>query len=149
MNLIRKTTKWGDTHHPKILDIIRMLLGILLCVRSYVYFNNAGYIRELIISNKLISQSPDFILALIYYSTYIQLVCGFLIFAGLKTRVAAVIIIPLIFGAVFFVNILNPFFNSELWLSILVLALLVLFIFIGSGPLSLDRLFDIMRADEK
>jgi uncharacterized membrane protein YphA (DoxX/SURF4 family) len=149
MNLIRKTTKWGDAHHPRILDVIRMLLGILLCVRSYVYFNNAGYIRELIISNKLIRQSPDVILALIYYSTYIQMVCGFLIFAGLKTRVAACIIVPLIFGAVFFVNILNPFFNAELWLSILVLALLVLFIFIGSGPLSLDRLINIMKADEK
>jgi putative oxidoreductase len=35
---------------------------------------------------------------------------------------------------------LNPFYNSELWLSMLVMALLVLFIIIGSGPLSLDRI---------
>lgn len=27
MNLIQKTTYWGDTHHPHWLDILRMILG--------------------------------------------------------------------------------------------------------------------------
>jgi uncharacterized membrane protein YphA (DoxX/SURF4 family) len=47
-------------------------------------------------------------------------------------------------GAVFFVNITKgfSFLNSELWLSILVMALLVLFAIWGSGKYSLDNLMD-------
>jgi putative oxidoreductase len=48
--------------------------------------------------------------------------------------------LPILFGAVFLVNIAAPFVYSELWLSILSLALACLFVIIGSGPLSLDRL---------
>jgi putative oxidoreductase len=43
--------------------------------------------------------------------------------------------------AVFFVNLSRGFsvLNNELWLSILVLLLLVLFWVVGSGPLSVDQ----------
>jgi hypothetical protein len=47
--------------------------------------------------------------------------------------------LPIVFGAVFLVNILSSFVNAELWLSILVLGLLMMYVIIGSGPLSLDR----------
>jgi uncharacterized membrane protein YphA (DoxX/SURF4 family) len=140
MNILKRTKIWGDMHHPKILDLIRILLGALLCIRAYIYLNNAGYIRELIVTNQIIRQSPEVVLALIYYSTFVQMVCGFLILIGLHTRLAALVIFPLIFGAVFFINILNPYFNAELWLSVLVMTLLALFVVIGSGPWSLDRL---------
>src|SRR5277367_1910975 len=127
MNSIQKLNRWGDRHHPKIIDFIRMLVGLLLIIKGYVYFNNAGYIREAIIQYKLIRQSTDVILAIIYYTTYIQLVGGAMIFLGLSTRIASICVLPIIIGAVFFVNVLDPYFNSELWLSILVLALLSLF----------------------
>ncbi|HXB30300.1 MAG TPA: DoxX family protein [Puia sp.] len=140
MNSIQKLNRWGDRHHPKIIDVIRMLVGVLLIIKGYVYFNNAGYIREDIIQYKLIRQSPEVILAIIYYTTYIQLVGGAMIFLGLSTRIASICVLPVIIGAVFFVNVLDPYFNSELWLSILVLALLLLFIIEGSGTLSLDYL---------
>jgi uncharacterized membrane protein YphA (DoxX/SURF4 family) len=140
MNIFKKMKTWGDSHHPKFVDLVRILLGALLCIRAYIYLNNAGYIRELIVTSQIIRQSPEVVLALIYYSTYIQMVCGFLILIGLFTRLAALVIFPLIFGAVFFINILNPYFNAELWLSVLVMTLLALFVVIGSGPWSLDRL---------
>lgn len=139
MTIINKFRNWGDAHHPKMLDLIRMLVGILLAVKGYVYFIHAAYIRDLIIENKLINQSEDLISAIIFYTTYVQLVGGTMIFLGLLTRLAAIFLLPIVFGAIFFVNILNPFFNAELWLSMLVMALLILFIIIGSGPLSLDR----------
>jgi len=78
-----------------------------------------------------------------------QLVGGTMIFLGLLTRLAAILLLPIVFGAIFFVNILNPFFNAELWLSILVMALLILFIIIGSGPLSLDRFLSNYRQSEE
>jgi putative oxidoreductase len=140
MTITDKISHWGDRHHPKILDLIRMLLGIFLVLKGWIFFNNAPYLRDLIIENRAIRQSPEIITALINYVTYMHLVGGALIFMGLYTRLWALLQVPIVFGAVFFVNIVSPFVNSELWLSILVLALLFLFAIIGSGPLSLDRL---------
>jgi uncharacterized membrane protein YphA (DoxX/SURF4 family) len=125
-----------------------MLLGLFLVVRGIMFLNNAGYLRYLIIQNSAIRQSPEIITALIYYVTYMHIVGGALIFLGLFTRVGALVQLPIVFGAVFFVNILSSFVNSELWLSILVLALLFLFLIIGSGPLSLDRLLSGFKMEE-
>ena len=65
---------------------------------------------------------------------------GGLIFLGLYTRLWALLQLPIVFAAVFFVNITAEYVNSELWLSVLVLVLLALFLVIGSGPFSLDQL---------
>lgn len=149
MSISNQVKSWSDLHHPKILDIIRMLLGIFLVVKGWAFFNNSGYLEYLIIENKAIRQSPAIIEALIIYVTYMHLLGGFLIFLGLLTRLWALLALPIVLGAVFFVNIVSPFFNSELWLSILVLALLCLFIIIGSGPLSLDRLLSNFKNDKE
>ncbi|MDB5010285.1 MAG: DoxX family rane protein [Mucilaginibacter sp.] len=138
MNLIHKIEYWGDSHHPKILDMIRILLGLLLVAKGISFLNNAAYLRDLIIENQAIDQPQEVITAIIYYVTYVHLVGGILIFLGLFTRLAAIFQLPIVLGAVFFINIFNSFVNSELWLSIISLGLLVLFIVIGSGPLSLD-----------
>ena len=137
MNLVHRIEFWGDTHHPRVLDIIRMLLGILLVAKGVDFFEHMAYLRDLVVENKSISQSPELVTAIIYYVTYVHLVGGVLIFLGLFTRLASIFQLPIVLGAVFFINILTSFVNSELWLSIIALGLLVLFIIIGSGPLSL------------
>ncbi|HEX9510049.1 MAG TPA: DoxX family membrane protein [Puia sp.] len=145
MNVTHKISNWGDRHHPKILDLLRMVLGLFLVVKGVIFLNNAAYLRYLIIENRAIRQSPEIITALIYYVTYMHVLGGGLIFLGLYTRLWALLQLPIVFAAVFFVNITSPYVNSELWLSILVLALLLLFLVIGSGPLSLDRLLSNMK----
>ena len=139
MNSLLKVRNWGDAHHPKALDIIRMLLGLNLVVKGIQFFNNAPYLRYLIIENHIIRLSPGLITALIIYVTYVHLVGGIMIILGLFTRVAALLQIPVVFAAVFFINILKAYMNAELWLGITMLVLLVLFAVIGSGPWSLDR----------
>ena len=145
MNVTHKISNWGDRHHPKILDLLRMVLGLFLVVKGVIFLNNAAYLRYLIIENRAIRQSPEIITALIYYVTYMHVLGGGLIFLGLYTRLWALLQLPIVFAAVFFVNITSPYVNSELWLSILVLALLLLFLVIGSGPLSLDHLLSNMK----
>lgn len=140
MNITNRIRNWGDLHHPKILDVVRMALGLFLFGKGVIFLNNAAYLRYLIIENGAIRQSPGIITALIYYVTYMHVLGGGLVFLGLYTRLWALLQFPIVFGAVFFVNITSPYVNSELWLSVLVLTLLFLFIIIGSGPLSLDRL---------
>jgi uncharacterized membrane protein YphA (DoxX/SURF4 family) len=117
-----------------------MVLGIFLFFKGIVFFNNAGYLRYLIIDSGAIKGSPATISAIIYYVTYMHVLGGGLIVLGLYTRLWALLQLPIVFAAVFFVNITAPYVNSELWLSILVLALLCVFVILGSGPFSLDRL---------
>lgn len=140
MTITQKISNWGDEHHPKILDIIRIILGLSLLVKGVVFLNDSAYLRLLIIEKQAINQPPAVITAIIYYVTYVHMLGGGLIFLGLYTRLWALLQLPIVFGAVFFVNITSPFVDSDLWLSLLALALLVLFLLIGSGPWSLDRL---------
>ena len=66
---------------------------------------------------------------------------GILIATGLITRWAVIFQIPILLGAVFFVNLPNGFtpINSEPGFSIAVLVLLIFFLFYGSGDFSLDN----------
>ncbi|MET3114237.1 putative membrane protein YphA (DoxX/SURF4 family) [Pedobacter sp. CG_S7] len=65
----------------------------------------------------------------IHIIAFAHLVGGILITIGLLTRFAVVIQIPILLSAIFFVNLSKGFstLNSELWLSVIVLFLLVLF----------------------
>jgi putative oxidoreductase len=139
MNVIHKIEYWGDAHHPKILDILRILLGLLLMLKGYAFLNNAAYLRDLIIQNQSFIQSPDVVTGILYYTTYVHLVGGAMILLGLYTRLASIFQLPIMAGAILAINDARSYVNSELWLSIIVLALLVIFIIIGSGPISMTN----------
>lgn len=66
---------------------------------------------------------------------------GILISLGLITRWAVVFQIPILIGAVILTGKQSGMFDfySQFWLSLLVLALLVLFLVYGSGPFSVDE----------
>jgi putative oxidoreductase len=139
MKALHRFETWGNRHHPKLFDLVRMLLGLFLIMKGAVFFTKYAFLRDIILSSGSLSKSEDMVAFLIYYVTYVHLVGGVLIFIGLYTRVAALLQLPIVFGAIFFINILSSFVNSEFWLSALVMALLMLFVIIGSGPLSLDH----------
>lgn len=137
--MIKDFESWGDKHHPKLLDLIRVVLGAFILFKGCLFYQNMPFLRDLIIQAKLIDLSPDAITGILYYVTYAHMVGGALIFLGLVTRLASLIQLPIVFGALFFINIFKNPVNSELWLSVVVLTLLSLFVIIGSGPISLDR----------
>lgn len=70
----------------------------------------------------------------------IHLVGGLLIFSGLLTRFAAAIQLPVLICNIIFIVIPNGFMTikPEAELSPIVLAMVILFLFEGSGELSLD-----------
>jgi putative oxidoreductase len=140
MSIVSKFEAWGDRHHPKLLDLIRIVLGAVLIFKGTMFYHNMPFLRDLIIDAKLVNFSPELITAILYYVTYAHLAGGALIVLGLVTRLAALLQIPIVFGAVFLVNIALSPVNSELWLSIVILVLLLVFVVIGSGPVSLDYL---------
>lgn len=140
MNLVHKIEHWGDDHHAKWLDVVRIVLGLLLVSKAIAFMGDTDAQKQWIIQNSTFGFSGLMAMAVVHTVALTHLVGGILILIGLVTRFAAVIQIPILVGAVFFVNLTKGFssLNSELWLSVLVLMLLVLFWIVGSGPYSAD-----------
>jgi uncharacterized membrane protein YphA (DoxX/SURF4 family) len=76
-----------------------------------------------------------------HYVALAHLCGGLMVAAGLLTRLAAVVQVPILIGAVFLVHLREGFFGTEqnLELAVLVLFLLVLTVVHGGGQLSVDR----------
>lgn len=141
MNMVQKIEHWGDAHHAKWLDIIRIALGVLILSKGIAFISDTDVQRDWFVQNNIFGFSGLMAMAVVHIVAFAHLVGGILITIGLVTRFAVVIQIPILLGAVFFVNISKgfSFINSELWLSIIVLMLLILFWIVGSGPYSVDH----------
>lgn len=141
MNTVQKIEHWGDLHHAKWLDALRMVLGAVILLKGIAFVSDTDVLKDLFLQNRVYGFSGLMAMALTHIVAFVHLVGGVLIILGLVTRFAAVIQIPILIGAVFFVNVSQGFspLNSELWLSVIVLMLLILFWVIGSGPYSVDQ----------
>jgi putative oxidoreductase len=141
MTVIQKIEHWGDLHHAKWLDIIRIALGILIFSKGIAIVGNTLALQDLLLRNNVFGFSGMMASVAVHIVGFVHLVGGILIAIGLVTRFAVVIQIPILICAVLFVNLANGFsvLNSELWLSMMVLLLLVLFWVVGSGPYSVDQ----------
>lgn len=142
MNLAHRIELWGDRHHPKWLDILRIVLGIFLCYMGFEILQNMNLILNSM-GNRF-SFGAFGLSLLSHYIVFAHFMGGFLLTLGLLTRFACLIQIPVLVGAVVLINstasLFRPF--SELWLALLVLLLLVCFLVVGSGPWSLDAYFE-------
>jgi len=82
-------------------------------------------------------------MAMAHYVAFAHLVGGLLIAMGLLTRFAIIFQLPILFFAVFFVNIQQGFFfasnNLEFEISLITFILLIVFLIYGSGKLSIDE----------
>ena len=141
MNTVENIEHWGDVHHAKWLDVIRIILGVVILLKGISFVSDTDALKALFVQNSVYSFSGLLAMALTHIVAFAHLVGGVLIILGLLTRFAVVIQIPILLGAVFFVNISKGFspMNSELWLSVLMLFLLILFWVVGSGPYSVDH----------
>jgi uncharacterized membrane protein YphA (DoxX/SURF4 family) len=136
MNIVQRLEHWGDRHHPKWIDIIRIGLGLFLIYKGIGFLANMSSMLNLV-SDKMSFGSFTTMLVSNYIA-FAHLLGGSLLVLGLLTRFACLLQIPILIGAIFFVNstgdIFKPF--SELALSILVFLLLVYFLIVGNGPWS-------------
>jgi putative oxidoreductase len=131
-----------STYQPKWLTILRVVLGLIILWKGFVFFKDTVAVEILLKTggiNMLSSNSQ----VLAFIITYLNLLGGFFIIVGLFTRWMCIIQIVIITGAILFVNskLGISFSNSELMLSLLVLALAILFAIKGSGTLSADEFF--------
>jgi len=139
MNVVHKIEHWGDTHHPKFLDLVRVALGVFLLLKGVAFMENTAYLGSIIESQRVIDVSPGLLMVLVYYVTFAHMIGGILIALGILTRPASIIQLPIVLGAIFLTGVFKEPVNTMVWPSVTAFILLLVFTIIGSGPISLDR----------
>jgi len=142
MNYLQRLEHWGDRHHPKWLDIIRIALGIFLFLKGIEFYRNMGAIMSLMDIMTPFGAFMQIILG--HYIIFAHIIGGLMLAFGLFTRFASFIQIPILIGAIVFINHAGEMFRpfSEVIVAIVVLLLLVTFLVVGNGPWSVERYFD-------
>lgn len=137
--MLHQLQQWSITHHPRWLVLLRVALGISLFLKGISFLSDTLHLQT-ILSESSLSFSEGWLVLLI---TWVHLLGGFLIIIGLLTRWAVLLQIPILLGAILFINAPKGIFaaESELGFSVAVLLLLIFFFLEGGGPLSLDNYF--------
>lgn len=128
---------WADKHHPKWIDYLRILLGIILILKGITLILN----REQVMLNMELSSIDVFsFLVTSQYVLVFYIAGGLLVALGLLTRVIVLFQIPILIATIIFIDYHKGLFalNSELIYSILILGLLIFYFVYGSGKFSLD-----------
>ncbi|MGB8193945.1 MAG: DoxX family membrane protein [Chitinophagaceae bacterium] len=139
MNILHRLEHWGDTHHPKWVDIIRIALGIFLVIKG---------LQVPAQMSTVLSSMPNFMSGnyfllncLQYLILFVHLMGGAFLIFGVFVRFACLIQIPVLIAAIVMIlstrDAWNPF--TELPLAILVLGLLCYFLVVGNGSLSVSK----------
>ena len=130
---------WADSHREYWLDCVRIYLGLGLLARGLLLITNTstGYFVDLLQRS---GQSWITSGMLLHYVMVAHFVGGLLLTIGFLTRIAALVQIPILFGAVFLIHRQDGLFalGQSLEFSALVLFLLCVFVVAGAGKLSLD-----------
>lgn len=137
MDAVHQLEAWSARHNPKWLVVLRAGLGLCLFIKGIQFIYNSIILDQ-------IFEGSAFLSRLSWLSTvipYIHLLGGVLIIAGLFTRFACLVQIPILIGAVFFVNMNQGFFSggTDLPFSIIILMFLCFFLVEGGGQVSLDH----------
>lgn len=138
---LQQCIDYCDERRDLWFELIRMYLGIALFVRGLFFFLPAG--REELhgfLAHGILDGWLTFVL-LGHFVIMAHLCGGFLLAIGLLTRAAALLQIPILIGAVFFVHVQQGLFamGQSLELAALVLFLLVMVLVHGPGVWSLDH----------
>jgi putative oxidoreductase len=133
MKQFRDIIIWLDKNNNTAYSLIRIFFGAALFVRGLIFILNPNAIIELAGTEKLYWWYS--------YLTIAHLIGGAMLMVGFYTRLSALIQIPILAGAVFFVHLKEGLLahGQSLELSALVLLLLIIYFLFGSGALSIDN----------
>ncbi len=139
MSTITKIEDWGNSHRPGWLDVFRIALGVFITYKGFDFLFN-------IESLKVTTEGFNFAFSgtmLAHYIVFAHALGGPLIAFGLYTRIICLLQVPILIGAVLFVNYPRGFLSignhMELEVSLIVLAGLFVFMVFGAGKFSLDE----------
>ncbi len=139
MNMVTKVEDWGNAHRPGFLDIFRIALGIYITYKGFDFLNNIENL-EMSLQGMNIAYTGT---SIAHYVVFAHVLCGPLIALGLLTRIMCLVQLPILIGAVVWINAPKGFMSlgshMELEISLTVLAGLITFIIFGAGKFSIDE----------
>jgi putative oxidoreductase len=138
MSVITDVERWGNSHRPGFLDIFRMVLGVFITYKGLHFITHMNELENTT-SGVNIWFAGAF---LAHYVVFAHILAGPLIAVGLFTRIACLLQLPILIGAVFLVNYPKGLFSvgnhMELEISLIVLVGLIVFMVFGAGRYSID-----------
>lgn len=137
MNLLHQLDAWSEKQQVTAVFLLRVTLGLLLWFKGFSFISHAPEL-EAMIANTRFTQEAHWLAG---YVTWSHLFGGAMIMLGLLTRIAVLIQLPVMVGAIFFVHAGHDIMtvDAQTGLSVLVLVLLLFFLWVGAGPYSMDR----------
>jgi putative oxidoreductase len=140
MGLMHQMDEWSSKHHPKWLVVLRVVLGLCLFLKGFDFIQNSVELTGFFSATSYFSKATWLNTAI----PWIHLLGGSMIIVGLFTRLWSLVQIPILLGAILFVNTKTEIAageSSNLMFPIIILILLVFFFVEGGGPISLDYYF--------
>lgn len=133
MKRLDELKNWIEAHRDYAYSGMRIYLGIALFLRGLILLSDPSAITTL--------AGAQQVYMLYSYIIAGHLIGGFLLAIGFMTRLAALLQIPILAGAVFFIHLQQGLMTvgQSLELASLVLALLINFFLFGSGIYALDN----------
>ena len=129
MPLVKSLDGWSEKHDSVWIDVLRMVLGIILIAKGFLFMANISDLHNnLELHFGIVSKSAAVMIPVIH------LLAGFLILIGLATRLSCLVQIPILFAAIIFVDLHST--ATELISSLVVFFLLIFFTIKGSGKFS-------------
>ena len=134
MDLLHRFEYWGDRHHPKWMDIVRILLGVFLVYKGIDFLMDTGKLIGLMSRGQ--SFGSFIVVLLAHVVPFAHILGGVLLVLGLFTRFACLIQIPILIGALVFIQASrdNSLPYAPFYITIVVLLLLIYFLIAGNGP---------------
>lgn len=142
MNVAYQINQWSIKHHPKWLVVFRVALGLCLFLKGFGFIQNNVELTGFFSATSYFGRAA-------WINTvipWLHLLGGTMIIVGLFTRLWTAIQVPILIGAVFFVNRGVFAGESDIMFPVIILVLLFFFFIEGSGPISLDNYFKHYRS---
>ena len=125
---------------PTVYSFLRIVTGLIILIRGFNFIFVMATLKSMIQADVAVFAENSTTLAFII--SVLDIACGLFIMVGFVTRISAIIQVPILFVAVFLVNIRHIGTNSfEFLLSLVTLFLVIMVAYKGSGPFSADEYF--------
>lgn len=136
MSLLHQKS-WSGKNIPHWVVIVRIVLGICLIYKGIDFIQHKDQLDIYFAQSKTLKS----FLWMVGFLPWIHIIGGIMILVGLLTRFMSLIQVPIVLGAIVFVNINDQAkgAQSELPFSFLILVLSIVFFIEGGGYMSLDN----------
>jgi uncharacterized membrane protein YphA (DoxX/SURF4 family) len=139
MSQKRPVAQWISANRDLVWELVRIYLGAALVIKGFAYMFHHRELAAAMAAADVPFASPGFA-ELVAMS---HIAGGLMMAFGILTRIGAIIQIPNLIGAVFFVHLKEGLFTQggSLEFATLVLFLLSIIAVVGAGRLSIDWFF--------